>query len=123
MYDYSVNSYHSIHLHEGTCEEIGPHWNQGKTTMFCNVIDLDDMPWGKMMAGDIGNIKTNANGYGSLAFSTSLWSIGTNNDTDIIGKLVVLHSEGENFALECDPDHIPDHTHTNVKIACGVISQ
>ena len=110
----------AIHLHDGTCEAPGMHWNMGGTTSFCSIEDMNG-PWGKPFAGDLGNVLIGEDGTGAFTLKTNLWSIGTGDSTDINGKIVIAHYNMSDFIMECDPMHIPDHTHTNPKLGCGMI--
>jgi len=111
----------ALHLHEGTCEEPGPHWNLGTDISYCDVLDMNGR-WNKPYAGDIGNLVVTADEKGSLSIKTNLWTIGTNESTDINGKLIIVHFFPTDFAGECDPSHVPGHTHSNPKLGCGVIT-
>lgn len=109
---------HSMHLHEGSCEEPGAHWNQGTQVSFCRELNLGTA-WAKPYAGDIGNIRSDEDGTGYFELATEFWRLGSNDNLDIVGKLFVLHGLEEDFAMECFQSH--DHVHTNPKIACGTI--
>ncbi|RKE95031.1 superoxide dismutase family protein [Ichthyenterobacterium magnum] len=90
---------HAIHLHEkADCssedgKSAGGHWNptgqpHGK--------------WGSTEGyhkGDIGNIEANANGSGTLTFSTSEWCIGCGDKTkDIVGKGIIVHAGADDYS-------------------------
>jgi Cu-Zn family superoxide dismutase len=109
---------HAIHLHEGNCEEPGSHWNQGTQASFCRELNLGEA-WAKPYAGDVGNIRAGADGAGTLELVTEFWRLGTNDNYDIAGKLVIIHADEEDFAAECFQNH--NHMHSNSKIACGTI--
>ena len=115
-----AGSIHAVHLHDGTCDNIGMHWNQGLDKSFCGEESMGK-DWGKPYAGDFENIYIDNFGTGSRSVATNLWTIGTGSSTDIDGKLVVVHAMASDFVLECDPTHIPGHMHINPKIGCGVI--
>lgn len=120
--NFAPNTIHAVHLHMGTCQEPGMHWNQGKemTTLFCNERSLG-IPWAKPKAGDVGNVSVGYDGTGSLTLKTDLWRLNSLNDLDIVGKVVVIHDTFEDFTMECDPNHDHNHGHTNPKVACGTI--
>lgn len=121
--DMPAGSVHAVHLHDGVCgDTIGGHWNRGEDKSFCTELSMG-VEWGKPYAGDFGNIYIDNYGNGSLNISTDLWSVGTGDYTDITNKLVIVHALGSDFALECDPTHVPDHPHLNPKIGCGLIEQ
>lgn len=114
------NYRHAIHLHMGSCEQPGHHWNQGQTSSFCEALNLGEV-WARPKAGDVGNINTDSNGNGTLVVESEFWSIGSNDPTDLAGVVIVLHENGEDFFGECfDGDH--NHVHMNQKIACGSIT-
>ncbi|HXH86347.1 MAG TPA: superoxide dismutase family protein, partial [Nitrospira sp.] len=78
---------HGVHIHEiGDCSaedgtSAGGHWNPA---------GHDHGKWGEepFHLGDIGNIMVGEDGTGSLKMSTDLWSIGTGQDNDVVGKAV-----------------------------------
>ncbi|WP_224995696.1 superoxide dismutase family protein [Cesiribacter sp. SM1] len=110
---------HAIHLHEGSCENPGMHWNGGSSDSYCQVPNLDGN-WGRPYLGDVGNIEIEEDGTGTLTLRTNLWAIGDGSPLDITGKMIMLHEQPEDFDLECDPNH-QNHPHNNPKIACGAI--
>jgi Cu-Zn family superoxide dismutase len=119
---FTPNSVHAVHIHEGTCEEPGLHWNLGvphKET-FCNTRSLG-IPWSKPLAGDVGNVSVGQEGFGTFTLKTDLWRIGSGDDRDVLGKVVVVHDDYEDFIEECDPSHGHVHSHVNTKIACGMV--
>jgi Cu-Zn family superoxide dismutase len=110
---------HAVHLHEGSCENPGMHWNGGSSDSYCQVPNLDGT-WGRPYLGDIGNIEIRSDGTGTLTLKTNLWAIGDGSPLDVIGKMIMLHEQPEDFMMECDPNH-QNHPHNNPKIACGAI--
>lgn len=104
---------HAVHLHEkGDCssedgESAGAHWNpkgheHGK---------LDESP---AHLGDIGNLEVDAEGKGSLSFSTIHWKVGTKTDNDILGKALVIHEGEDDFTSQ-------PAGNAGKRIACGVV--
>jgi superoxide dismutase, Cu-Zn family len=92
---------HAIHLHEkADCssedgKSSGGHWNptaqpHGK--------------WGTadgFHKGDIGNFEADAEGNGSIIFSTDQWCIGCGDETkDIIGKAIIVHQGTDDFTSQ-----------------------
>ena len=116
---FSANSSHAIHLHNGSCEDPGAHWNQNSTKSFCAEESLG-LQWRKSYAGDIGNISTDSQGHGYLTLSTDLWTLNTGLDSDILNKVLVIHERAEDFGPECFILTAHDHD-GNSKIACGRI--
>ena len=90
---------HATHLHEGTCADVGPHWHPMGVpagTVGVPVAEATpEMP--PIGVGEIGNIPVNEDGIGVLEFTTSLWSLGGDPSTDILGKLVLIHETGDTF--------------------------
>ena len=113
------NYRHAIHLHMGSCEQPGHHWNQGQMTSFCEAMNLGEV-WARPKAGDVGNVNTDANGNGTLTIESEFWSLNTNDATDLVGAVLIVHENMEDFFSECfDGNH--NHVHMNPKIACGSI--
>jgi superoxide dismutase, Cu-Zn family len=92
---------HAIHLHENAdCSaddgsSAGGHWNptfekHGK--------------WGDADGyhrGDIGNFEVNAQGEGSITFSTDQWCIGCEDETkNILGKSVIVHDGEDDYTSQ-----------------------
>lgn len=104
---------HGFHLHEtGACGDggkaAGGHWNPA--SMEHGELGRTD----QHHKGDTGNITCAADGTASFEFSTSEWTIGTGDKTDIVGKAVILHA---------DPDDFGQPTgNAGGRIACGVIA-
>jgi Cu-Zn family superoxide dismutase len=115
---FAPNTIHAVHMHHGSCEQPKHHWNAGSEENFCNRRSLN-VPWAKPYAGDVGNVSVGYDGTGSLTIKTNLWSIGSNDEKDILGLQVIVHEGYEDFTSECDPNH--DHIHENDKLACGTI--
>lgn len=112
---------HAMHLHMGSLETPGRHWNQNTlANNFCNARSLGEV-WAKPFAGDVGNISVDSEGNGSFTLETDLWTLGQGLDSDIEGTVLFIHEEKENFLNECDPNHQHQHGHTNEKIAGGTV--
>jgi superoxide dismutase, Cu-Zn family len=91
---------HAIHIHEKSdCSaadgsSAGGHWNptfkkHGK--------------WGdtEHHKGDIGNFTADANGNGTVKFSTSEWCIGCEDETkNILGKGLIVHKGTDDFTSQ-----------------------
>ena len=116
---FPANTAHAIHLHNGSCEDPGAHWNQNSSRSFCAQESLG-VQWRKSYAGDIGNISTDSQGHGYLRLSTDLWTLNTGLDSDILNKVLVIHERAEDFGPECFILTAHDHD-GNSKIACGRI--
>ncbi|MBV6644083.1 MAG: superoxide dismutase family protein [Cyclobacteriaceae bacterium] len=109
----------AVHIHDGTCESPGLHWNQNSTMTFCNAMNMGDV-WAKPSAGDIGNVRIRDDGTGELILTTNFWKLNSEDDKDIMGKVIVVHDSGEDFAQNCFSRGIHDHDN-NPKIGCGGI--
>lgn len=106
---------HAIHLHEKAdcsaedASSAGGHWNP---TM------ADHGKWGDEAGyhrGDIGNFDVDADGNGSITFTTDEWCIGCDDEKrNIIGKAVVVHDGVDDFTSQ------PSGAAGN-RIGCGVI--
>ena len=92
---------HAIHLHEkADCSSddgtsSGGHWNPTA------------QPHGKWGAaegfhkGDIGNFEADADGNGSITFTSDQWCIGCGDDTkDILGKAIIVHEGTDDFTSQ-----------------------
>lgn len=102
----------AVHLHEhGMCGNAGAdahgHWNPtGK----------QHGQWGSASfhAGDIGNIPLNAAGRGMLELTTSLWTIGGADATNILGRGVIVHSGVDDYTSQ-------PAGNSGTRIGCGMI--
>lgn len=111
---------HAIHIHNGSVQDPGRHWNQRSLFAACNKRSLGEV-WAKPFAGDVGNITIGNDGNGFFSIQTDLWALNSGDDLDIIDKVIIVHQKPEDFAEECDPNHSHDHLHSNQKIAGGTI--
>lgn len=111
------NTEHAMHLHMGTLETPGMHWNQGLSSSFCNEMS-QGVAWGKLMAGDIGNIEIDGNGDGYFRLSTDLWTLDKGKSSDIEGTVLFLHDQPEPFEANCGDARL---SHANAKIAAGTV--
>jgi superoxide dismutase, Cu-Zn family len=91
---------HAIHIHEKSdCSapdgsSAGGHWNP----TFKKHGKWGDTEYHK---GDIGNFTADANGNGTVKFSTSEWCIGCEDDTkNIIGKGLIVHKGTDDFTSQ-----------------------
>ncbi|HET8754354.1 MAG TPA: superoxide dismutase family protein [Salinimicrobium sp.] len=106
---------HAIHLHEKAdcsaedASSAGGHWNP---TM------EDHGKWGDEAGyhrGDIGNFDVDAEGNGSVTFTTDQWCIGCDDEKrNIVGKAVVVHDGVDDYTSQ------PSGAAGN-RIGCGVI--
>lgn len=106
---------HAIHLHEeADCSandgtSAGGHWNPTFE---------DHGEWGSSNGyhrGDIGNFDANADGKGSITFTTDQWCIGCDDEKkNIVGKSVIVHDGVDDFTSQ------PSGA-AGTRIGCGVI--
>ena len=104
---------HAFHLHEiGDCSapdgtSAGGHWNPTAQ---------DHGKWGgeAFHLGDVGNLVVGDDGTATLTVSTKLWSIGTGDDNDVIGRSVIVHAGVDDFTSQ------PTGA-AGGRIGCGVI--
>lgn len=123
----ATSGLHAIHLHTGgSCTGIGPHWHPmgipaGTSGIPVVQATLNTPPIG---IGEVGNISAGEDGTGILAFTTPFWSLGGDPNTDILGKLIMIHETGDTFLtnphaahqnmqmdMNMDMETIPPHFH------------
>ena len=103
----ATHGLHAAHLHIGSCTDVGPHWHPmgisaGTVGVPVAEATLDMPPIG---VGEIGNIPVGEDGTGVLEFTTPLWSLGGDPNTDILGKLVLIHETGDTFQINPHAHH------------------
>lgn len=102
---------HGIHIHEvGDCSAIdgssaGGHWNP-----YGAMHGMLGM--GESHLGDLGNIDIDAAGSGTLMITTPEWTIGTGDDTDVVGRAIILHEGEDDLSPAPDP---------GARIGCGEV--
>jgi superoxide dismutase, Cu-Zn family len=102
----------AVHIHEhGDCGDKGNashgHWNPS---------NKPHGKWGAgdFHAGDIGNVKLDSKGHGTLSVETDLWTIGGSHMTNILKKAVIVHSGTDDFTTQPTGN-------AGSRIGCGVI--
>ena len=136
----ATSGLHAIHLHTGSsCTDAGPHWHPmgipaGTPGIPVVQATLNTPPIG---IGEVGNISVSEDGTGILEFMTPFWSLGGDPNTDILGKLIMVHETGDTFLthphahnmntqmdmnmdIQTIPPHFhppgtPAHSHTNTQ--------
>ena len=104
---------HAVHIHEfGDCSaadgsSAGGHWNP----MGHNHGKWNQAPF---HMGDLGNVTADEYGNGAISITTSLWTIGTGLEDDIVGKSIVVHATADDFVTQPTGN-------AGGRIACGVI--
>src|SRR5690606_22990477 len=103
---------HGIHIHEvGDCSaadgtSAGGHWNPDG-----NMHGMLGM--GESHLGDLGNIDIDDTGAGTLMITTDQWTIDTGDDTDVVGRGIILHAGEDDLSPNPDP---------GPRIACGEVA-
>jgi Cu-Zn family superoxide dismutase len=104
----------AVHLHEhGMCGNMGAdahgHWNPTAS---------QHGKWGSASfhAGDIGNIQLDATGKGTLQLTTKLWTIAGSDNTNIVGRGVIVHSGVDDYTSQPSGN-------SGSRIGCGIIEQ
>ena len=108
---------HALHLHIGSsCADAGPHWHPmglpaGTPGIPIVQATLNTPPIG---IGEVGNISVSEDGTGILEFMTPFWSLGGDPNTDILGKLIMIHETGDTFLTH--PHAQPMNTQTEMNM-------
>ena len=102
----------AVHIHAtGDCGDMGKaaggHWNP---------TNMQHGKWGSgsFHSGDIGNVKLDMNGKGSMELETDLWSLGGDAKTNILGKAFMVHGGVDDFITQPTGN-------AGSRIGCGVI--
>lgn len=102
----------AVHLHEhGDCGDNGKashgHWNP---------TNAQHGKWGSgsFHSGDIGNVKLDAKGKGSITLTTDLWTLGGKADKNILGKAMIVHGGTDDFTTQPTGN-------AGSRIGCGLI--
>jgi superoxide dismutase, Cu-Zn family len=102
----------AVHLHEhGDCGDSGKmahgHWDP---------TNAQHGKWGQgsFHSGDIGNVKLDAKGKGSVTIETDLWTLGGKWDKNVLGKAVIVHGGMDDFTTQPTGN-------AGSRIGCGVI--
>ncbi len=102
----------AVHLHEqGDCGNMADmahgHWNPGKTS---------HGKWGSgnFHAGDIGNVKLDKSGHGTLSMESTIWTLGGPSTSNILGKAVIVHGGEDDYTSQ-------PAGNSGARIGCGVI--
>ena len=115
------NTFKAVHIHYGTVEEPGRHWNRGSLFASCDSLNMGSF-WGRPFIGDVGNVRIDNNGNGEFTIRTDLWRINSGDEMDVLNKPIIIHDLPQDFAEECNPNHDHNHDHRNPKIAGGTIT-
>lgn len=108
---------HAMHLHTGSSyADAGPHWHPmgvrvGTPGIPVVQATLDTPPIG---IGEVGNISVGEDGTGVLEFTTAFWSLGGDPNTNILGKLIMVHETGDTFLT--NPHAHPPNMQTDMNM-------
>lgn len=104
----------AVHFHEhGDCGDMGKmahgHWNPTNT---------QHGKWGEgsFHSGDIGNIKLDSKGSGTITISSDLWTIGGTAASNVVGKSIIVHSGVDDYKSQPSGN-------SGSRIGCGVINK
>jgi Cu-Zn family superoxide dismutase len=107
-----ANKMVAVHLHEhGDCGDNGKashgHWNP---------TNAQHGKWGSASfhSGDIGNVKLDAKGKGTLTITTDLWTLGGKSDKNILGKAIIVHGGMDDYTTQPTGN-------AGSRIGCGLI--
>jgi len=116
MLDLSVpkmaNKTVAVHIHEHPdCGDNGNashgHWNPTHTK---------HGKWGSdsFHLGDIGNVKLDAQGKGTMELSTNLWTLGSDTTSSVLNRAIIVHSGVDDYKTQPTGN-------AGSRIGCGVI--
>jgi Cu-Zn family superoxide dismutase len=106
---------HAVHLHEkGDCTasdatSAGPHWNPMHKEHGNRSGD------GAFHSGDIANLEVASDGTGKLEVSAKDWTIGGAENTNVIGKAVIIHASADDFVSQ-------PAGNAGARVGCGVVA-
>ncbi|MFC4142332.1 superoxide dismutase family protein [Pedobacter mendelii] len=102
----------AVHFHEhGDCGDMGMnthgHWNPTKE---------NHGKWGSAAyhSGDIGNIKLDSKGHGTVSVTTDRWNVKDGDLKSIIGRGIIVHGGTDDYTTQPTGNSGP-------RIGCGVI--
>ena len=102
----------AVHIHDhGDCGDSGMashgHWNP---------TNAQHGKWGtgNFHLGDIGNVKLDSKGNGTLTMETDLWSLGGTADKNIIGHAIIVHGGEDDYKSQ-------PAGNAGARIGCGII--
>ena len=106
---------HAVHIHAvGDCSaadgtSAGGHWNP------MGVDHGNRAEGGDFHKGDIGNLMISEDGSGSLSMEVEGWTIGGDDNSNILNKAVIVHAGIDDFTSQPSGAAGP-------RIGCGVIA-
>jgi len=104
----------AVHIHEHPdCGDNGNashgHWNP---------THAQHGKWGSgsFHLGDIGNVKLDAQGKGTLEMSTDLWTLGSDTTSSVLNRAIIVHSGTDDYKSQPSGN-------AGSRIGCGIIKQ
>ena len=104
----------AVHIHEHpNCGDNGNashgHWNP---------THAQHGKWGvgSFHLGDIGNVKLDAQGKGTLEMSTDLWTLGADTTSSVLNRAIIVHSGMDDYKSQPSGN-------AGSRIGCGIIKQ
>ena len=102
----------AVHIHEhGVCgneaQMAHGHWNP---------TNVQHGKWGigSFHSGDIGNLKLDNSGKGSMTLTTDLWTLGGTSDKNILRRAIIIHGGTDDYTTQPSGN-------SGARIGCGVI--
>ena len=102
----------AVHIHEHPdCGDNGNashgHWNP---------THAQHGKWGvgSFHLGDIGNVKLDAQGKGTLEMSTDLWTLGADTTSSVLNRAIIVHSGMDDYKSQPSGN-------AGSRIGCGII--
>lgn len=102
----------AVHIHEhADCGDNGKnthgHWNP---------TNAQHGKWGSASfhSGDIGNVKLDKKGKGTLTLETDLWTLGGTPDKNIVGRAIIVHGGVDDYTTQPTGN-------AGSRIGCGII--
>lgn len=102
----------AVHIHEhGDCADTAKmahgHWNP---------TNAQHGKWGSgsFHSGDIGNVKLDSKGKGTLTLETDLWTLGGSAEKNILGKAIIVHGGVDDYKSQ-------PAGNAGTRIGCAVI--
>jgi len=102
----------AVHIHEhGDCGDTAKmahgHWNP---------TNAQHGKWGSASfhSGDIGNVKLDSKGHGTLSLTTDLWTLGGIAGKNILNRSIIIHGGMDDYKTQPSGN-------SGARIGCGVI--
>jgi Cu-Zn family superoxide dismutase len=70
----------------------------------------------QLSLGDVGNVKLDAQGKGTLEMSTDLWTLGSDTTSSVLNRAIIVHSGTDDYKSQPSGN-------AGSRIGCGIIKQ